>query len=282
MTGISVKDAARRERNRVRVARDRLLQAAKKQKVAVERGPLEELASRLWPNRPGWTEKIVGRALIDDEDLVGGVVMKTEAEDGATPDRGSSDPQTTADPESKDYGQRELEKAADEEARRPSDDVLEEIVAFCHELLRGDHTLEWKVAWAKVRDRWPGFTDEKYFIRSPWRRAKVAERKERTGSGLTRETRERDGPRDSRGGRRNPSSSSTSRCGCSSPGSSTGPRASPTRTWIDRTPGGDRLTKTAQVRMVGNSVCPPIAAALVRANVPSLIAREEAREGWAA
>jgi len=30
------------------------------------------------------------------------------------------------------------------------------------------------------------------------------------------------------------------------------------------------------------SVCPPIAEALVRANVPSLIAREEAREGWAA
>lgn len=30
---------------------------------------------------------------------------------------------------------------------------------------------------------------------------------------------------------------------------------------------------TEQVRMVGNSVCPPIAAALVRANVPDMIAR---------
>lgn len=31
--------------------------------------------------------------------------------------------------------------------------------------------------------------------------------------------------------------------------------------------GGKRITKTAQVRMVGNSVCPPLAEALVRANV---------------
>lgn len=35
---------------------------------------------------------------------------------------------------------------------------------------------------------------------------------------------------------------------------------------IDRTEEGP-LTKTAQVRMVGNSVCPPVAAALVRANL---------------
>lgn len=36
---------------------------------------------------------------------------------------------------------------------------------------------------------------------------------------------------------------------------------------IDRGPDGRPLTKTAQVRMCGNSVCPPVAAALVRANV---------------
>lgn len=36
---------------------------------------------------------------------------------------------------------------------------------------------------------------------------------------------------------------------------------------IDIGLGGKPLTKTAQVRMAGNSVCPPIAAALVRANV---------------
>lgn len=35
---------------------------------------------------------------------------------------------------------------------------------------------------------------------------------------------------------------------------------------IDVGPGGKALTKTAQVRMCGNSVCPPIAAALVGAN----------------
>jgi len=41
------------------------------------------------------------------------------------------------------------------------------------------------------------------------------------------------------------------------------------------TPDGHRtpLTKTAQVRMCGNSVCPPLAAALVRANVPDLAVR---------
>jgi DNA (cytosine-5)-methyltransferase 1 len=39
------------------------------------------------------------------------------------------------------------------------------------------------------------------------------------------------------------------------------------------------LTKTAQVRMCGNSVCPPIAAALVSANCNDLaIARREAAE----
>lgn len=40
------------------------------------------------------------------------------------------------------------------------------------------------------------------------------------------------------------------------------------------------LTKTAQVRMCGNSVCPPLAAALVRANVPEMKAwsRKEIKE----
>jgi DNA (cytosine-5)-methyltransferase 1 len=38
---------------------------------------------------------------------------------------------------------------------------------------------------------------------------------------------------------------------------------------IERRP----LTKTAQVRMCGNSVCPPLAAALVAANVPELAVR---------
>lgn len=45
---------------------------------------------------------------------------------------------------------------------------------------------------------------------------------------------------------------------------------------VDRGAGGKRLTKTEQVRMVGNSVCPPNAAALVRANVPELIVRDDA------
>jgi DNA (cytosine-5)-methyltransferase 1 len=30
------------------------------------------------------------------------------------------------------------------------------------------------------------------------------------------------------------------------------------------------LTKTSQIRMCGNSVCPPLAAALVKANVPEM------------
>ena len=37
--------------------------------------------------------------------------------------------------------------------------------------------------------------------------------------------------------------------------------------------GGKVLTKTAQVRMCGNSVCPPMAAALVRANCNSAAIR---------
>lgn len=46
---------------------------------------------------------------------------------------------------------------------------------------------------------------------------------------------------------------------------------------IDRGADGRKLTKAEQVRMCGNSVCPPEAAALVRANLPELIVRDEAR-----
>ncbi len=42
---------------------------------------------------------------------------------------------------------------------------------------------------------------------------------------------------------------------------------------IARGADGRRLTKTEQVRMCGNSVCPPMAAALARANLPELIVR---------
>lgn len=45
---------------------------------------------------------------------------------------------------------------------------------------------------------------------------------------------------------------------------------------IDRGVDGKKLTKTEMVRMCGNSVSPPIAAALVRANVPELIVRDDA------
>jgi DNA (cytosine-5)-methyltransferase 1 len=39
---------------------------------------------------------------------------------------------------------------------------------------------------------------------------------------------------------------------------------------------GLSLTKTSQVRMCGNSVCPPVAAALVRANLAELAIRRAA------
>ena len=45
---------------------------------------------------------------------------------------------------------------------------------------------------------------------------------------------------------------------------------------IDPSIGGRPLSKTAQVRMCGNSVCPPLAAALVRANCGHLLAAEPA------
>lgn len=45
---------------------------------------------------------------------------------------------------------------------------------------------------------------------------------------------------------------------------------------IDRGARGEVLTKTAQIRLCGNSVCPPLAAALVRANVGELAVREVA------
>ncbi len=44
----------------------------------------------------------------------------------------------------------------------------------------------------------------------------------------------------------------------------------------NRTAGGKKLSKAAQVRMCGNSVCPPVAAALVRANLSALQLREDA------
>lgn len=47
---------------------------------------------------------------------------------------------------------------------------------------------------------------------------------------------------------------------------------------IDLTHNGRALSKSDQVRMCGNSVCPPIAAALVGANVPELVTNQEAAE----
>src|SRR5690606_19144291 len=44
----------------------------------------------------------------------------------------------------------------------------------------------------------------------------------------------------------------------------------------DRTAGGKKLSKAAQVRMCGNSVCPPVAAALVRANLGQQLIEEAA------
>lgn len=44
---------------------------------------------------------------------------------------------------------------------------------------------------------------------------------------------------------------------------------------IDRLPDGERLTKKDQVRLVGNSVPPREVAALVRENVPEMVARDE-------
>lgn len=50
----------------------------------------------------------------------------------------------------------------------------------------------------------------------------------------------------------------------------------PDRYVIDPPVNGKPLTKTAQVRMAGNSVCPPIAAAIIRANLVESAARESA------
>jgi len=44
---------------------------------------------------------------------------------------------------------------------------------------------------------------------------------------------------------------------------------------IDRGPDGAPLTRAEQTRMCGNSVCPPLAAALVRANCPAALAQTE-------
>jgi site-specific DNA-cytosine methylase len=40
-------------------------------------------------------------------------------------------------------------------------------------------------------------------------------------------------------------------------------------------PAGRPLTKTAQIRMCGNSVCPPVAAAIIRANLGTAANEEE-------
>ena len=51
---------------------------------------------------------------------------------------------------------------------------------------------------------------------------------------------------------------------------------------FDRGMDGTPFTKTAQVRMCGNSVCPPLAAALANANVPELAAWFKGEKGAAA
>jgi DNA (cytosine-5)-methyltransferase 1 len=44
---------------------------------------------------------------------------------------------------------------------------------------------------------------------------------------------------------------------------------------IERGASGERITKTDQVRLIGNSVCPKVAAAIARANLADLIAQYE-------
>lgn len=46
---------------------------------------------------------------------------------------------------------------------------------------------------------------------------------------------------------------------------------------LDRGASGRKLTKTEQVRMIGNSVSPPVAEAIARANAPELIVRDSRR-----
>jgi len=53
-------------------------------------------------------------------------------------------------------------------------------------------------------------------------------------------------------------------------GASTGIEAA-----LGRGADGKRLTKAEQIRMVGNSVCPPLAEALVRANCKFLMKQRE-------
>ena len=50
----------------------------------------------------------------------------------------------------------------------------------------------------------------------------------------------------------------------------------PTDYQIDRGADGKPMTKTAQVRMVGNSVCPPLAKAIVSANYHEMAVMEAA------
>jgi DNA (cytosine-5)-methyltransferase 1 len=45
---------------------------------------------------------------------------------------------------------------------------------------------------------------------------------------------------------------------------------------IDRTATGKAVTKTAQIRMCGNSVCPPIARAIIRAHFAHEVRKEAA------
>lgn len=46
---------------------------------------------------------------------------------------------------------------------------------------------------------------------------------------------------------------------------------------IDQGPDGTKLSKSDQVRMCGNSVCPPVAAALVQANCADMAADQKYR-----
>lgn len=46
---------------------------------------------------------------------------------------------------------------------------------------------------------------------------------------------------------------------------------------IDRGADGKPLTKTAQVRMIGNSVCPPIARAIIRAQFAGEVQQQRRR-----
>lgn len=168
-------DAEWRKARRRDIAARRLLEKCDKSNKEPSRGVLRDMASLLWPNRDReYHDGIVAHA----------VFLRKHGGQTTTSGRPVASSLRKKDDE---------KQTPSSDGSSTKEETRDAVRDYCLEKLREDPERDYSVVLREVRKRWSGWEGDEgrlYFIRSPWRSAKLRERKERTGSIQKKETRE--------------------------------------------------------------------------------------------